>query len=367
MEGSRLVRVILLFSLSLLIAGCSSDEESPVAPTSASVEISMTSAPTVRFHPSTGKTTTIVQFIARDAAGNPLDADDVTVELLLDSKSVDNESLLQEDSEELDSSIHLGLVLDASYSMLLHNPPAFDPMLQAARNAVVEGLSLYAGRPGDFTWDVEWFNETLSFPSPEGRDWQPDDLLTIPEPGPGTATKMFAAVERQTLEMLDEYADTANGPHDHHVMIILSDGADNYSWFDNSAFSSNGTTASGAPFQNAGWDSTGQDGAVDIIGSHPNLTVHALGLGSSVDDSQLVPLVEAGDGRYLKNPSSSELEALFNELTREFATIQDHGATMPLESGDYDFTVKVRTVKGNASDQYTFRFHGGDTAAGVIP
>jgi hypothetical protein len=165
MEGSRLVRIIPLIALILLVVGCSSDEDSPVAPTPASVKISMTSAPTVTFHQSTGKTTTIVQFIARDSAGNPLDADDVTVELLLDNKAVDNESLLQADSEELDSSIHLGLVLDASYSMLLHNPPAFDPMLTAARNAVIEGLALYAGRPGDFTWDVEWFNETIASPS----------------------------------------------------------------------------------------------------------------------------------------------------------------------------------------------------------
>ena len=367
MEGSRLVRVIPFIVLALMIIGCSSDEESPVTPVPASVKISMTSAPTVRFHQSTGKTTAIVQFIARDSAGNPLDADDVTVELLLDSKAVDNESLLQADSEELDSSIHLGLVLDASYSMLLHDPPAFDPMLTAARNAVVEGLALYAGRPGDFTWDVEWFNETLSSPSDEGRAWQPDDLLTIPEPGPGTATKMFAAVERQTLRMLDEYADTANGPHDHHVMIVLSDGADNYSWFDNSGFTNSGTTASGAPFSIAGWDSTGLEGAVSIIGSHPNLTVHALGLGSSVDDSQLKPLVDAGGGRYLKNPSTAELGALFDELTREFATIQDHGATIPLPPGDYDLTVKVRTVKGNATDQYSFRFHGGDSEAGVLP
>ena len=72
---------------------------------------------------------------------NWIDADDVTVELLLDNRPVDNESLLQADSEELSSSIHLGLVLDASFSMLLHNPPAFEPMLTAARNAVVEGLA----------------------------------------------------------------------------------------------------------------------------------------------------------------------------------------------------------------------------------
>ena len=367
MDGSRLVRIIPFIALALLIVGCSSDDESPVAPAPATVEIEMTSDPTVNYNQASGKTTAIVQFIARDSAGNPLDADDVTVELLLDNSAVDNESVLQADSEELNSSIHLGLVLDASYSMLLHSPPAFDPMRTAARNAVAEGLALYAGRPGDFTWEVEWFNETLAAPAAVGRSWQPDDLLTIPEPGPGTATKLFAAVECQTQGMLDAYATIANGPHDHHVMIVLSDGADNYSWFDNSSFANTGVTSSGAPYDVVGWNATEMTDAVNAIGTHPNLTVHALGLGSSVDDSQLQPLVTAGGGRYLKNPSTSELGALFDELTREFATIQDHGATIPLPPGDYDFTVVVRRVTGNASDQSTFRFHGGDIAAGVLP
>jgi len=367
MEGSRLVLILPLIVLSLLIGGCSSDDESPVAPPPATVEISMTSDPTVNFNQATGKTTAIVQFIARDRAGNPLDADDVTVELLLDSQAVDNESLLQEDSAELNSSIHLGLVLDASYSMLLHNPPAFAPMREAARNAVVKGLALYAGRPGSFTWNVEWFNETLSSPSTTGRSWQPDDLLTIPEPGPGTATKLFAAVENQGLKMLDRYATTANGPHDHHVMIVLSDGADNYSWFDNSIIKNTGATASGAPFEVTGWDSTGLDDAVDAIKAHPNLTVHALGLGSSVQDSQLKPLVDAGGGRYLKNPSTAELGDLFDSLTREFATIQDHGATIPLPPGDYNFVVRVRRNNSSVTDQFAFRFHGGDSNTRVLP
>jgi hypothetical protein len=191
--------------------------------------------------------------------------------------------------------------------------------------------------------------------------------LTIPEPGPGTATKLFAAVECQAKLMKEQYLDIANGPHDHHVMIVLSDGADNYSWFDNSSFTNVGVTTSGAPFEVIGWAATDVDPAVAAIESHPNLTVHALGLGSSVQDSQLQPLVSAGGGRYLKNPSTAQLGALFDSVTREFATIQDHGATIPLPPGDYLFTLRVRTVRGNASDSYSFQFHGGDESAGVLP
>ena len=240
-------------------------------------------------------------------------------------------------------------------------------MRVAARDAVTELLTLYEGRPGNLSWTVSWFNETIAVPAAVGREWHPDDLLTIPEPGPGTATKLFAAVERQAKLMREQYGTIANGPHDHHVMIVLSDGADNYSWFDNSLFTNTGVTASGAPFDVTGWEATGVEPAVTAIEGHPNLTVHALGLGSSVDDSQLLPLVEAGGGRYLKNPSSSQLGALFDSLTREFATIQDHGATIPLPPGDYVFTVVVRTARGSARDEYTFQFHGGDESARVLP
>lgn len=214
---------------------------------------------------------------------------------------------------------------------------------------------------------MSWFNETVVSPATQGRTWQPDDLLSIPEPGPGTATKLFAAVERQAERMLNTYATTANGPHDHHVMIVLSDGADNYSWFDNSSFMTTGTTSSGAPFDVVGWQPADVQSAVAAIAAHPNLTVHALGLGSSVQDSELQPLATAGNGRYLKNPSSTQLGNLFDSVTREFATIQDHGATIPLPPGDYDFKLRVRRVAGGARDELSFRFHAGDTGAGVLP
>ncbi len=367
MDGQKLVSTALFISLAILLAGCSSDEQSPVNPVNSTVEIQITSDPTVSFNENTGKTTAIVQFIARDSAGYPLDSEDVTVELLVDSQPVDNESLLQEDSAELNSSIHLGLVLDASYSMLLHSPPAFDPMKAAASEALDEGLNLFEGRPGTFTWSVSWFNETLSFPSDDGREWMPSDLLAIPQPGPGTATKLFAAVERQAQQMLVTHDTIANGPHDHHVMIVLSDGADNYSWFDNAVFTNQGVTSTGATYDIMGWQPSDVDSAVVAIGDHPNLTVHVLGLGSSVQDSELQPLVTAGGGRYIKNPSSSEVGALFDSVTREFATIQNHGATIPLPPGDYQFKLRVRTADGRARDDYSFDFHAGDAEAGVLP
>lgn len=358
--------LVMVIALAALLGGCSGGDESPTSPPAATVEIQITGEPLVTYSPTTGKTTTVVQFIARDRAGNPLDPADVTVELAVDGKPVDNESLLQEDAEELSSSIHLGLVLDASYSMMLHSPAAFGPMRVAARDAVVDGLTMYAGRPGTFTWTASWFAETIFSPAVVGRTWQPDDLLTIPEPSPGTATKLFAAVQRQARKMQERHATTANGPHDHHMMIVLSDGADNYSWFDNGSFATTGVTTSGAPYDVNGWSAATLDSATAAIAAHPKLTVHVLGLGSDVRDDQLAPLVTTG-GRYLKNPSSSQLGHLFDQLAQEFATIQNHGATIPLPPGDYTFRLRVRTVRGGARDDYEFRFHAGDGSARVLP
>ncbi len=366
MDGRFFVRWSLAACLLCLVAGCSGDD-SPTDPgPQASVEIQMTSDPLVIFDTPTGKTSVVVQFIARNAAGYALDPEDVHVELLLDRHAVDNESILQADAEELAASIYLSLVLDASYSMLQHNPPAFRPMLEAARDAILQGIELYAGRPGTFAWNVSWFNEVIFNPSSLGRNWQPEDLLAIPEPRPGTATKLFAAVEREALQMHEVYQHLANGPHDHHIMVVFSDGADNYSWFDNSLYQAEGLTTSGAAYVVKGYGVATLESAVAAITAHPRLTTYAIGLGSDVRDAQLLPIAEAGDGRYFKNPSSSQVGALFDLVTREFATIQDHGATIPLPPGDYTFGLRVWSRDRTARDEIEFRFHAGDTQARLL-
>jgi hypothetical protein len=75
---------------------------------------------------------------------------------------------------------------------------------------------------------------------------------------------------------------------------------------------------------------------------------------------------DAGGGRYFKNPSSSQVDALFDQVTREFATIQDHGATIPLPPGDYTFGLRVWTGDRRARDEIFFEFHAGDEASGVL-
>jgi hypothetical protein len=359
----------LVFSVALSSSGCSDGDLWPTVPTppsSTSVSIQLTGEPQIAYISQTGKTNVIVQFIARDQDGMALTTDEVQITLLLDAAPVDNESVLQADAEELTASIHLGLVLDASYSMLLHDPPAFMPMLEAARDAVLAGQDLYAGRAGEFTWDLTWFNEVLYYPGGVGRNWVPADIVTIPAPGPGTATKLFAAVTHHARLMTTAHATVANGPHDHHIMVVFSDGADNYSWFDNSHLGSQGITSSGAQFQIAGFHAATIDTAVAAITAHPGLTTYVIGLGSEIRDDQLQPIAAAGNGSYFKNPSSSQVDALFELVTREFATIQTHGATIPLPPGDYTFHLRVATNDGRAVDEQAFAFRGGDGDAGLL-
>ena len=87
----------------------------------------------------TGKTSVVVQFIARDQDGYTLAADDVAVEMLVNDLPVDNESILQQDAEELSASIHFGLVLDASYFDAPAVPPGF-PEASSSR-ALVHPMS----------------------------------------------------------------------------------------------------------------------------------------------------------------------------------------------------------------------------------
>jgi hypothetical protein len=367
-----------MLALPVLLAflGCS-DELRPGQPTPPSgggdpgaggtdgsrVVIEPLAEPRVSYDTTSGKTTIVVQFIARDDAGEPLGPEDVRVEMLVDDAALDNESVLQADAEELSSSVHLGLVLDTSYSMLQHTPPAFDPMLEAARDALVQGTQLYANRPGSFTWTLAWFDEVIHVPA---APWTPNDILSIPEPAQGTATKLFGAVEFQARAMLDAYDTIANGPNDHHVLVVFSDGADNYSWFDNSSITSEGQTQNGSPFASAGYPIASRQSAEAAIADHPVLTSHVIGLGSAVNDDDLRALAGAGEGRYFKNIASSEIAALFEQVVQEFATIQDQGATIPLPPGEYAFTLRVTKQDGSGADAFSFAFRAGDEGAGVL-
>ena len=153
------VAVLLLF----FATGCGNKPVTEPESTAA-VHLEILDVPEVGFDPSVGTTTVVVQFIARNAQQVPLERDDINIELRLGGQPIDVEGILKEDSEQLRTNLFLTLVLDASYSMLEQQPPAFSPMLASARKAVTAGRALYFERPGLFSWKLYWFNDRLYTP-----------------------------------------------------------------------------------------------------------------------------------------------------------------------------------------------------------
>ncbi|MDW7712016.1 MAG: hypothetical protein SCH98_16240 [Deferrisomatales bacterium] len=368
----------LVLGLGLSLGGCGSDDwsdddGSPRPPPRGSLTVELAGDPSVAYDPARGRTTVVVQFIARGADGVPLAPSDLAVEMLVDGRAVDNESVLQESSQELAASVLYSLVLDASGSMLQHEPPAFGPMKEAARKSVQDGRDLWQDRPGTFAWDVCWFNDVLFH---RQGTWNPDHISSIPAPpDEEAATKLYAAVQFMAREMADAHgAGTAAGVRDQHILVVLSDGADNLSGFDNSMSAvderarvppSTDTTSTSAGYVRFGWPATTLDDALTAIRAHPRLTVHVLALGSEFrpgDLNNLGEIAQAGGGQLLVNPSSDSSEQLFDRVTREFTTLQTRGAAIPQQSGDHTFTLRVQGVTFTGEGTETFRYRAGPEA-----
>lgn len=330
-----------------------------------------TAAPTVTYDPINGKTTVVVQYTARGADNVALTETQYTSSMLVDNDELDNESLLDSNSEELAVNMHFTEVLDASYSMTQHTPPAFEPMKKAAADTYQGALDEWATRAGEVTFQTIWFAEVLNqstSSSATSRPWAPSDLLTIPTPLIGESTKMYSAVQKMVELMQADYSKgVAAGPRDHHVMLLFSDGKDNYSYFNNPTAPVPMSTTSGAAYLQYGANSADLEKVKAAIAAHPNLTVHVIGWGSDIDADALQQIADAGNGIFEPNPDSKTLDDLFNQVLQEFTTIQTEGALIPLAPGDYEIAVVIRNGDGSSSDEERFRIHAGDTDARVLP
>lgn len=343
----------------------------PQTPFNGTLDVTLVTNPAIRYEPTSGKTSIIIQFLVREQSGRPLSEASYATTLFVDNEPLDVESLLDRRSEALAVNLNFAMVLDASYSMLGHTPPAFEPMKQAARDTYQTVLETWKQRTGSVNFNLIWFDELVSqsvrVPG-VARDWTPDDILTIPTPLAGTATRLYGAARRMAETMKTDLANgVASGSRDHHVMVVFSDGKDNYSFFDNAAISRNLTTTSGANYRQYGTTVTTLDNVKTAIAAHPNLTVHVIGLGSSINEAELQAIADAGQGVFLKNPDSARLDELFAQVLTEFTTLKTEGALIPIPPGDYNFTLKITNAAGTASDEYSFRFHGGDPTARELP
>jgi hypothetical protein len=362
---------VFLISVISILSACDGTSDWGQSNTSSSgLNVEETQTPQLTYLDNNGKTQVIVQFSVRDSAGIPLPEDQLEVQLNIDDQPLDVESLLNQSSFDLAVNIYFAMVLDASYSMTQHNPEAFTPMLTAARDSYQEVLDLWSTRPGEVKFSLLWFEEVMNQSQDNtdlARFWEPDDILSIPEPNSGTATKLYSAVKVMSDHLQAEYdSGIFNGVRDQYVMLVFSDGADNYSWFDNSTIEDSPTTTSGADYHQFGTVATTLEAATQAISGHPSLTAHVIGLGSAINTTELTQIAAAGNGTYQANPSSENIDQLFQSVLQQFTTIMTRGAEVPLPPGDYKFTVSVKNKVNGATGSYSFMMHAGDLQAGVL-
>lgn len=331
---------------------------------SGGLQLEIHSEPSISNMDAQGKTTVLVQFIVRDSNGVPMQDDAYNVQLFADDAPIDVESILDQDREELDVNLYLSMVLDASYSMTQHNPPAFEPMKAAARNSFQEAIDIWMTRPGNVKFSLVWFDEVINqsqFNDAAMQDWMPSDILTIPSPMAGSTTKLYSAVQAMGTHLQNEFNDGVfNGPRDKYVMLVFSDGKDNYSWFDNSSISMENATSSGAPYITYGATATSLADATASIRNHPNLTTHVIGLGTTINAEELQDMATAGGGVFLQNPNSENIDQLFQRITNEFTTLQTRGAHAPFTPGEHKFRLRISNDNSEEFVDYSFSFVAGE-------
>ncbi len=331
-----------------------------------------TSALNISFDPERAVTSVTVQFVVRDQHGMPVDPERMRVELLLDGQPVDVEAIFDSTSVQLGSDMLLYVVLDASYSIVVGKE--FTNMKAAATSFVRSVIDAWEDRSGELRWRLLWFNDQLHYPN---ELWTGADINRIPEPSQGSFTKLFGAVEYASSQMYqlgDGAGESgfATGPLDHQMMVVFSDGKDNYSWKNNYNETNprmlHSIVGTSLQYWTQGYEATDKQALLATLGSEQGPDhVYVMGFGAGIDEEELSEIASAANGRYFRDPQGRNIAALFDSVASEITTIQTYGAGMPLPSGDYEFTVRVIN-KSNASirAEYSFPLHAGDENAGPL-
>ena len=346
-------------------AGCGDDAMSIARLRRAAYDITVQAldTPSVTFDATRGTTTVVTKFIARKEDGTPIGPRDVDVDLLLDGAPLDSEAILQESAEAREVNLLYTMVLDATYSMLQHQPPAFEPMKQAAERSVKRGVALWHDRPGSFAWSLTWFDDYVYRPE---STWPEAAIMSIPTPTQGMAfTRLFAALD-YTLDDISRVRGASRPANAHNVLVVFSDGRDNHSAWNMPASASRVLREGDLSYRKIAWRATTLPEVLTKIRSRSDLTVHAIGLGDDVNDLELQAIADAGRGIYVKNPDAAGLDAVFARVTQEFTTIQTAGATIPNPPGDYELTVRLRPHDGTRAGEWRCRLHAGDANARAL-
>lgn len=315
-----------------------------------------------------GATRIILQFITRGENGLALDpAIDankeptaLTSQLYVDGRPADVESLLNRDSELLRSNLAISLVLDATFSMLQHNPPAFEPMKVAAMNVLQELQEAWAANNSQFHWELSWFDELIFRPAPNNRGalWSIGDIAKIPSPTQGHFTGLWKAMHYGIgvhENLLGE--NIASGARDQQVMVVFSDGDDNHSFFanDDEAHSGSGNLDNVLFWNYAGYPKTSVEEVKTRLMANPKLRVYVIAFGSNIGEQgrmRLQELAELSHGQYFSG--SANLEQLFDSVKREFITMQTLGIETSLDFGEYELSLRTEHLASGAEGRKDF-------------
>jgi hypothetical protein len=352
-------------ALLLHLAACQGNAEadaSAVLLHNRPLQLQAMAPPQVAWDADRAVTDVVVHYVARLADGTPLQPSEVTVQMLLNGAPLDQESILQAKSAAQQVNVVYSMVLDATRSMLLHTPPAFEPMKQAAQHSVRSGQQMWQKRPGQFVWAVTWFDDYVYRPA---NNWPDDALLSISPPAADSFTRLYSAVDF-ALDDLPRLRHEAGLDAAHAVLVVFTDGHDNHpAW--NPAFSDEVVQPdNGWAYHKIAWPTVSHAALLEKIRSRTDLTVHAIGMGNDIDETALQALAQAGRGLYLDNARGASIDSLFARITKEFTTLVSTGATIPNAPGDYDFTLVVTTKRGNGSAKLHLRLHAGDATAAVL-
>ncbi len=296
-----------------------------------------------------GRTRIITSFVARADQGSirrALTVGETEVGFYLDGAKVSGESVL--DRNELGGDLFYTLVLDGSYSMLSdHTPPAFQPMLSAARASIDEIAREWQqrGTAAEVRFDWLWFDDYVHYPD----DKSGASISLVPAPRSGeNDTRLFGAVDYMFKRHVATAATGfATETQDRHVMVVFTDGNDNRSYFVTTE--SNERVESPVPHvkHRPGIATVDQVELIARINAAraanrlPGFTLHAIGLGTSVRAEPLRELATSQSGVFVQNPSSRNLSELFSAITREVVSIQTVGVRLPLRPGRYQLNVRV--------------------------
>lgn len=304
-----------------------------------------------------GETTVVASFLAFDDANDaeypqPMAAHEMASVQYIDGVKIDAESLLSAAETTHPSDLHLTFLLDTSYSMVLNGQ--YETMLRTAASTHDKIAAEWKRKGGAFTFDLFWFRKWVFHAV---GDWRSSQIASIPAPVPPAFTRLYGGAEAALEHMRAKYlAGVAAGERDRHVLVVFTDGRDNFSHESNAAYSPspedcpispNGgcVTSASAPFEYLVSEPADLSTVTGAIVAHPNAKVHVLGLSNesegelALDKEALGEIARVGQGQLMT--STDDVPALFETLSNLFVHEVSVGALLPDPAGLHEYRIDL--------------------------